>query len=79
LLDDPTKGIDLAAKADLFAIMRQMADAGAAILFYSTESLELIENCDRVLVMNSGGITRELSGDTLDDFHLYRAAYGEAA
>src|SRR5688500_13242277 len=79
LLDDPTKGIDLAAKADLFALMREMADRGAAILFYSTESLELIENCDRVLVMNSGRITAELKGDTLDDFHLYRAAYGESA
>jgi ribose transport system ATP-binding protein len=79
LLDDPTKGIDLAAKADLFALMREMAEGGAAILFYSTESLELIENCDRVLVMNSGRITTELKGETLDDFHLYRAAYGEAA
>jgi ribose transport system ATP-binding protein len=79
LLDDPTKGIDLAAKADLFKLMREMADRGAAILFYSTESLELIENCDRVLVMNGGRISAELKGDTLDDFHLYRAAYGEAA
>ena len=59
--------------------MRELADRGAAILFYSTESLELIENCDRVLVLNSGRITAELKGETLDDFHLYRAAYGEAA
>jgi ribose transport system ATP-binding protein len=59
--------------------MRDMAEGGAAILFYSSESLELIENCDRVLVMNSGRIARELKGDTLDDFHLTIAAYGEAA
>ena len=43
LLDDPTKGIDLGAKADLFALMRQQADAGATIIFYSSEDSEIID------------------------------------
>ncbi|CAH1662840.1 sugar ABC transporter ATP-binding protein [Chelatococcus asaccharovorans] len=79
LLDDPTKGIDLAAKGDLLAIMRKLADEGASILIYSSEDAELIEWCDRVLVFNSGRIVTELAGPTLDHFHLARAAYGEAA
>ena len=64
LLDDPTKGIDLAAKADLFALMRMLAEQGAAILFYSSEDAELLGLCNRVLVFNSGRITAELEGPT---------------
>jgi ribose transport system ATP-binding protein len=79
LLDDPTKGIDLAAKADLFALMRMLADQGAAILFYSSEDAELLGLCNRVLVFNSGRITAELEGPTLDHFHLTRAAFEGAA
>ena len=79
LLDDPTKGIDLAAKADLFALMRMLAEQGAAILFYSSEDAELLGLCNRVLVFNSGRITAELEGPTLDHFHLTRAAFEGAA
>lgn len=79
LLDDPTKGIDLGAKGDLLAIMRKLADEGASILIYSSEDAELLEWCDRVLVFNGGQIVAELKGETLDHFHLARAAYGEGA
>jgi ribose transport system ATP-binding protein len=75
LLDDPTKGIDLAAKADLFALMHMLANQGAAILFYSSEDAELLGLCNRVLVFNSGRITAELEGPTLDNYHLTRAAF----
>lgn len=79
LLDDPTKGIDLSAKADLLAIMRQLADEGASILIYSSEDAELLEWCDRVAVFNAGRIVAELAENTLDPFHLTRASYGEVA
>ncbi len=79
LLDDPTKGIDLAAKADLYRLIRDLADRGCAILFYSSEDSELVENCDRILVFHDGAVAAELQGETLDALHLYRAAYGEAA
>jgi ribose transport system ATP-binding protein len=79
LLDDPTKGIDLAAKADLFALMRRLADQGAAMLFYSSEDAELLGLCNRVLVFNSGRITAELEGASLDHYHLTRAAFEGAA
>lgn len=79
LFDDPTKGIDLAAKADFFALARGLAEQGASIIFYASEDNELLSLCDRILVFNSGTISAELTGDTLTAFHLTNAAYGKAA
>jgi ribose transport system ATP-binding protein len=79
LLDDPTKGIDMGAKADFFELVRELADKGTSIIFYSSEDAELLSLCDRILVFNSGTIAAELSGDTLNEFHLTNAAYGEVA
>ncbi|WP_181704734.1 sugar ABC transporter ATP-binding protein [Chthonobacter rhizosphaerae] len=79
LLDDPTKGIDLGAKADFFAIVRALAGTGATILIYSSEDADLLSLCHRVLVFNGGRITADLTGSTLDAMALTRAAYGEAA
>lgn len=78
LLDDPTKGIDLSAKADLFALVRTLAAEGMAIVLYSSEDAELLSNSDRILVFNGGRITRELTGAERTRFNLYEAAY-EAA
>ena len=78
LLDDPTKGIDLAAKSDLFALVRKLADEGVAILLYSSEDAELLNNSDRILVFNGGSVTRELKGTDRTRYNLYQAAY-EAA
>lgn len=79
LLDDPTKGIDLAAKADFFDLLRNLAASGTSILFYASEDAELLGMCDRILVFNSGAIADELTGDRLTAFHLNSAAYGSAA
>jgi ribose transport system ATP-binding protein len=79
LLDDPTKGIDLAAKADFFALAQGLADKGVSILFYASEDSELLGLCDRILVFNSGTVSAELAGETLAAFHLTNAAYGKAA
>ncbi|SLN75850.1 sugar ABC transporter ATP-binding protein [Oceanibacterium hippocampi] len=78
LLDDPTKGIDLSAKADLFALIRDLADEGIGIVLYSSEDAELLANADRILVFNGGRVTRVLSGAERTRHNLYRAAY-EAA
>ncbi|MEO3388616.1 sugar ABC transporter ATP-binding protein [Mesorhizobium sp. CAU 1741] len=75
LLDDPTKGIDLSAKADLFSLIRRLASEGLAILLYSSEDAELLSNADRILVFNGGSVTRELTGETRTRFNLYEAAY----
>ena len=78
LLDDPTKGIDLGAKADLFALIRKLADEGMSVLLYSSEEEELLDNCDRIVVLNDGKVVTELTGAAMDSYHLTRAAYGEA-
>lgn len=78
LLDDPTKGIDLQTKTDLFALIRELAAEGMAIVLYSSEDAELLNNADRILVFNSGTIARELTGSERTRYNLYQAAY-EAA
>ena len=54
LLNDPTRGIDVGTKQEIYQLLRRLADAGAAILFYSTDYDELIGCCDRVLVLYDG-------------------------
>ena len=78
LLDDPTKGVDLGAKADLFAHIRRLAAEGLGIVLYSSEDAELLGNADRILVFNGGSIARELGGSERTPYNLYHAAY-EAA
>jgi erythritol transport system ATP-binding protein len=59
LLDEPSRGIDVAAKAEIFAIMSRLATEGYGILFVSSELKEVLAMADRVLVMSKGKITGE--------------------
>src|SRR5450755_1903402 len=70
LLNDPTRGIDVGTKQEIYQLLRELADAGAAILFYSTDYDELIGCCDRVLVMYDGAIKRELVGGEITEHAL---------
>jgi ribose transport system ATP-binding protein len=70
LLNDPTRGIDVGTKQELYRLMRELADHGAAILFYSTDYDELIGCCDRVAIMYDGRIVRELVGDDLNETNI---------
>src|ERR1700758_413836 len=70
LLNDPTRGIDVGTKQELYRLMRELADQGAAILFYSTDYDELIGCCDRVAIMYDGRIVRELAGDDLNETNI---------
>ena len=74
LLNDPTRGIDVGTKQELYALLRRLADQGAAILFYSTDYDELIGCCDRVLVLYDGSVINELSGDRLTERALVASA-----
>lgn len=74
LLNDPTRGIDVGTKQEIYALLRKLADAGAAIIFYSTDYDELVGCCDRVLVMYDGSIIRILEGDEINERELVSAA-----
>jgi ribose transport system ATP-binding protein len=74
LLNDPTRGIDVGTKQEIYALLRRLADAGAAILFYSTDYDELIGCCDRVLVLYGGAIRRELAGADITERALISSA-----
>ncbi len=75
LLDDPTKGIDIESKRDLYALIAALAEEGVGIVLFSSEDEELLANVHRVLVFNGGRISRELQGDSLTAHDLYHAAY----
>jgi ribose transport system ATP-binding protein len=74
LLNDPTRGIDVGTKQELYRLIRELADQGAAVLFYSTDYDELIGCCDRVAIMYDGRILRELAGDDLNETNIIASA-----
>ena len=73
---DPTRGIDVGTKRQVYALLRRLADDGAAILFFSSELAELPLVCDRVLTLYGGRITAELPGAAADEASLLRAMHG---
>ncbi len=74
LLNDPTRGIDVGTKQEMYRLMRELAQAGIATLFYSTDYEELIGMCDRVVVCYGGKLIRELKGSDLNEHNLITAA-----
>jgi ribose transport system ATP-binding protein len=78
LLADPTRGIDVGAKREIYELMRELTAAGKGILFFSTDLTEIVGLCDRALVMYEGAIVRELAGAELTDANLIEAAVGMA-
>jgi ribose transport system ATP-binding protein len=73
---DPTRGIDVGTKRQIYALLRELADGGAAILFFSSELAEFPLVCDRVLTLYGGEITAELPGSAADEASLLRAMHG---
>jgi ribose transport system ATP-binding protein len=64
ILDEPTRGVDVGAKAEIYALIQQLLEKGMAVLFISSELPEIVGVCDRVLVMREGEITGEVGGET---------------
>jgi ribose transport system ATP-binding protein len=74
LLNDPTRGIDVGTKQEIYALLRELAAAGAAILLYSTDYDELVGLCDRVAILYDGRIVRELEGAAITETNIVAAS-----
>ena len=79
ILDEPTRGIDVGAKAEVYALVRQLASEGVAILFISSELPEILGVSDRIVVMREGRITGELEADGATEEQVLSLALAEAA
>jgi len=74
LLMDPTRGIDVGTKQEFYALVRELADGGAAVMYYSTDYEELIGMCDRVAILYHGRIARELTGADITESNIVAAS-----
>lgn len=76
LLFDPTRGIDVRTKRQIYPLVRELAEKGAAILFYTSELEEIQLACDRAIVIFNGRVVGEVDAAHADEPTLMRAAYG---
>lgn len=76
LLFDPTRGIDIRTKRQIYALVRDLADQGAAVLFYTSELAEVQLACDRVVIIFNGRVVDVIDAAEADEQRLMRAAYG---
>ena len=78
LLDDPTRGVDVAAKRDFYDLIAEIAGSGRLIIWHSTEDAEFLE-CDRVLVFAKGAIVAELTSDAITEQSIVDASFRASA
>lgn len=76
LLDEPTRGVDIGAKQEIYRLMEELAESGVAVLFVSSEMSEIIGMSDRALVMHEGRLTGELNRDELTEETIMQLATG---
>ena len=74
IFDEPTKGIDVGAKSEIYDIMRGMADQGKAIIMVSSEMPELLSTCDRIIVFRNGEISGILNNEEATEEKIMYAA-----
>lgn len=77
LLFDPTRGVDIGTKSEIYGLMRSLSRQGCAILLYSTDVEELVNMCDRVLILHDYRVIAELWGAYLTAENIIRASLGE--
>ncbi len=78
ILDEPTRGVDVGARAEIHRLIRALASGGMAVLVISSEPEELPDLCDRVLVMAEGRVVSELAGPALTRQRIITASYARA-
>ncbi len=78
LMDEPTRGIDVGTKAEIYRLIRQLADSGTAIIVVSSELPELIGMSDRIIIMHEGRVSGEVAAETADEEVLLAYCYGKS-
>ena len=78
LLDEPTRGIDVGAKHEVYTIIDRLAAKGSGVLMISSEVEELTGMCDRILVMHAGELRAEFVGPAFEEERILGAAFGES-
>jgi ribose transport system ATP-binding protein len=73
---DPTRGIDIRTKNEIYQLLRELAQAGSAVLLYTSELDEIQRACDRAVVIFGGRVVDEMPANRADEPTLMRAAYG---
>ena len=76
ILDNPTQGVDVGAKEEIYDIILRLADEGVAIVVLCSEAQEIIRLCDRALVMYHGTVRAEVSGESMNEHEMMRLATG---
>jgi len=76
VFDEPTRGIDVGSKAEIYALMRSLADRGVAILMISSDMEEVIGVSDKVAVMHEGAITGVLGREQMTENNILSLAVG---
>ena len=78
ILDNPTQGVDVGAKEEIYDIIMSLADEGVAVVVLSSEAQEIIRVCDRALVMCHGSVAGRVEGDDMNEHAIMRLATGAA-
>jgi ribose transport system ATP-binding protein len=78
LAEEPTQGVDVAARFDIYGALREKAEEGVAMIVKSSDPLELAGLCDRVIVMSRGKIVDEIRGADLGERRIVEAIVGSA-
>jgi ABC-type sugar transport system ATPase subunit len=76
MFDEPTRGVDIAAKSEILRLVATLAEQGMAILMVSSEHAELLQICDRIIVLREGRIAAEFEGEDATDEALTQASFG---
>ena len=79
LIDEPTRGVDVGGKAEIYRLLRNMADVGVGILMVSSEIEEVLRIATRVLVVAQGRITKQLAGEQITEQAILQAAFVQGA
>jgi ABC-type sugar transport system ATPase subunit len=77
IVDEPTRGIDVGAKFEVFTIMNELAAGGAGILYISSEIEELMGMADRIIVMHQGMMVKEFTRNAFNETAILAAAFGK--